>query len=59
MVKIINSIISRFNLVLIDSRELQAYDLTVHNKAVLEEKISKWYEMYHGTNFARFFGLNV
>jgi hypothetical protein len=58
MIKIINSILSNFNLVIISSNELQAYNLTVSNKAVLEEKIAKWYEMYHGENFARFFGLN-
>lgn len=58
MKSIISKLISRFNLVILDRHELQAYQLSVENKALLEKKIELWYKMYKGENFAKFFGLD-
>lgn len=56
---LINWYISKSNKVTIDRHELQALQLTVENKFLLEKKIELWYKMYKGENFAKFFGLNA
>lgn len=55
--RLINSILSKFGLVIISKQELTAFTLTVENKALLEEKISMWYKLYKGENFKTYFGL--
>lgn len=58
MTRLVNRLISRLGLVLLDKYELQSLQLTVENKFLLDKKIELWYKMYKGENFARFFGLN-
>lgn len=58
MKKLVNRLLSRFKLVLVSKYELDAYALTVENKALLQKKIELWYKMYKGENFAKFFGIN-